>query len=88
MRSLTITTEPETTIWVNDIRYGETGEDGRLTVKVPKTGRLTARARAYGFEEASKILSTAATEVSIVLTKTEDPAILAYQEADKAGNTQ
>ncbi len=83
IRSVVITTEPAATVWVNGIRYGATGDDGRLTVKLAGAARVTARVRAYGFKEATAPITPTAKVLAVTLTKTTDEAELAFQDAER-----
>src|SRR2546426_12838263 len=51
--SLTVQTEPNTTIWIDEIRRGVTDASGRLELKNISPGRHLLRVRATGFKEAS-----------------------------------
>src|SRR5258708_30655320 len=79
-RVITITSEPGAIVWIDDVRYGTTGKDGKLTVKTVARGAHTLRLRADGFKEITRTVTAAQKgEISIPLTKTEDRAELAYQ---------
>jgi hypothetical protein len=87
-RSITIVTEPRSVVWIDDIRYGRTGQDGRLEVKTISPGRHTVRLRADGFKEISRPLTAAQRgEIAIPLVKTTDEAELAFQEAERLALT-
>lgn len=82
---IVVKSEPNATIWINDVRYGETDESGIFRVRRSPAGRKTIRVRAYGFKEGSvPLISTKTTEVQITLTKTDDKAELAYQDAERS----
>lgn len=84
VRTITVVTEPGATVWIDGVRRGETGADGKLFVKPVALGVRKLRVRAYGFREVSMNLAAVRKgEVRIVLEKTRDPAELAFQEADK-----
>lgn len=83
-RIITIKTEPGAIVWLNGVRYGTTDAQGRLEIKSAPAGRQTLRVRADGFKETSKaILPTQSGDIDLPLTKTTDPAELAFQEAEK-----
>ncbi|MBA2379361.1 MAG: tetratricopeptide repeat protein [Blastocatellia bacterium] len=83
-RRLTIISEPDAAVWINDVRFGTTGDDGRLEIRIKQARRLTIRVRADGFKEATQaILATRTGELKIPLTKTTDAAELAFQEAER-----
>lgn len=83
-RSITISTEPSATIWIDGVRYGRTDADGKLTIKTVAAGAHTLRVRADGFKEKTQPLSVAQRgDVKIVLVKTTDEAELAFQEAER-----
>jgi len=81
--TLTITTEPAATVFVDDIRSGRTDASGKLSVKGLSGTRHTVRVRADGFKETSKPIVTSQGEINIPLTKTTDPAELSFQEAER-----
>jgi len=83
-RTMTITSEPGATVWLNGIRYGRTDKAGKLTFKTAMTGARTLRVRANGFKEKSMPLTAASRdEIAMPLVKTEDAAELAFQEAER-----
>jgi len=83
-RSITIQTEPDAIVWLNGVRYGTTDKTGRLEIGSAPGGKQTVRVRANGFSEASKALpATQKGNVEILLIRTTDEAVLAYQEAEK-----
>jgi tetratricopeptide (TPR) repeat protein len=82
-RTITIVSEPNAVVWINDIRYGTTGEDGKLTIKNVPGGTRRIRLRADGFKETTQnLLATQKGEIKIALTKTTDEAELAFQQAE------
>jgi tetratricopeptide (TPR) repeat protein len=82
-RSLTVITEPNSFVWIEGILFGKTGSDGSLKIRTVPAGTHTLRVRADGFKEASKPLTaTQSGEVRVALTKTVDPAELAFQQAE------
>ena len=81
--TLNISSEPGAAVFVDDIRFGRTDTSGKLTIKGLSGTRHTVRVRADGFKETSKAITASQSEVSIPLTKTTDPAELAFQEAER-----
>ena len=80
---LTITSEPGSTVWIDDIRFGKTDASGKITIKNLGGTRHNIRVRADGFKETAKAVSSPQGEVNIALIKTTDPAELAFQEAEQ-----
>lgn len=83
-RSLTITSEPNAIIWIDEIRRGVSDASGTLEVKKISAGRHTLRVRAIGFKEVTVPLVAGKRSVSVKLAKTTDPAELAFQQAEDA----
>lgn len=82
-RAITFISEPNATVWLNDVRYGATDDGGRLTARDVSAGAKRIRVRADGFKEVAQTLTAAQKgDVKIVLTKTTDEAELAFQEAE------
>lgn len=82
-RTVTIVTEPNAVIWMDDIRRGTTDEGGKLIIKPISAGAHRIRVRAHGFKEVSQPLTAAQKgEVKIALVKTTDQAEIAFQEAE------
>ena len=83
-RTITVITEPNAIVWIDDIRRGVTDESGKLTVKPVAAGIRKIRVRAEGFKEAAQNLTAVQKgDVKIALVKTTDEAELAYQQAEK-----
>ncbi len=82
-RVITVTTQPDATVWVDDIKQGKTDSTGNLTIKFVASGTRKLRVRAFGYKEVSQSLLPTQNQVNITLTKTTDPAELAFQEAEK-----
>lgn len=83
-RTIIVVTEPEASVWMNEINYGTTDETGKLSIKSVAAGKHTLRVRADGFKEAAKsVLPTQKGEIKIPLVKTDDEAELAFQEAER-----
>jgi tetratricopeptide (TPR) repeat protein len=84
LRRLTVVTEPNAVVWINDVNYGKTDESGRLTLKTFPAGTHRLRVRAGGFKEMTQnLLPTQTGEVRVELVKTTDAAELAFQEAEQ-----
>src|SRR5689334_3798425 len=80
-RAITVITEPNATVWVDDIRRGVTNENGKLVVKPLTAGARRIRVRASGYKEFSLALLPAQRgDVKVALTKTTDEAELAFQQ--------
>src|SRR6476620_12165843 len=75
---LTITSEPGSTVWIDDIRFGKTDASGKITIKNLGGTRHNIRVRADGFKENAKAVSSPQGEVNIALLTTTDPAELAF----------
>ena len=83
-RLITVVTEPNAIVWLDDIRYGKTDENGKLGIKTVSTGKHSIRVRAEGFRQTTLTLIPAQKgEVKIALTKTTDESEIAFQEAEK-----
>lgn len=81
--SLTITTEPNAIIWIDDIRRGKTDASGKLSLSALRQGRHTIRARANGFKEATAPAPPSGRgNVVVKLIRTSDPVEIAFQEAE------
>lgn len=82
-RSLTVATEPNASVWLDGVLYGKTDSSGRLTIKNVTAGAHAVRVRAAGYKEVSKPLTPAQRgEFVVTLTKTDDAAELAFQQAE------
>jgi tetratricopeptide (TPR) repeat protein len=81
-RSITVVTQPNTTIWLDDVKRGVTDASGKLTIKLVASGIRKLRLRANGFKEITQNLTTSQSEVKVGLIKTTDEAELAFQKAE------
>jgi tetratricopeptide (TPR) repeat protein len=82
-RSITVVTEPNSSVWIDGVRYGVTDSAGKLTISSVSPGVRSIRVRSAGFAEITKsIPGSARGEVAIRLTKTTDEAELAFQAGD------
>lgn len=80
--SVTIATQPNAIVWIDEIRRGTTDASGRLDVKKVSPGRHIVRVRASGFKEASVPLLPGRRSLAIKLLRTTDQAELTFQEAE------
>ena len=82
-RTITIMTEPNAIVWINDVRFGTTGADGKLTLSIASGGSKKIRVRADGFKETTQnLLAAQKGNIKIALIKTTDQAELAFQQAE------
>ena len=87
-RLLTVISEPSAIVWIDDVRYGKTGNDGKFTVKTVAGGSHAIRVRADGFKEITKTITAVQKgDINIPLVKTDDKAELAYQEAERLSSS-
>lgn len=82
--ALTITTEPNAIVWIDEVRRGTTDASGKLTLTKLSPGRHTVRVRANAFKEATAVLLPGRRTLAVKLVGTSDPAILMFQQAEKA----
>ena len=83
LRSLTIVTEPNASVWIDDVNYGKTDTSGKLALKTFPGGTHKIRVRAAGFKETSQnLLPAQKGDLSVALVKTTDEAELAFQQAE------
>jgi len=81
--SITILTEGKARIWVNDVFWGITDDEGKITLRNLPVGIKRLRVRATGFKEINTLIRpTSGKELKISLTKTDDKAELAFQQAE------
>lgn len=81
---LTITSEPNAIVWVDEIRRGTTDASGKLTLTKVSAGRHSVRVRANGFKETTAALLPGRRALAVKLVATTDPAELKFQEAEVA----
>lgn len=82
-RSITVITEPNASVWIDDVLRGKTDASGNLAIKNVAAGIRKLRVRADGFKELSQNLTAAQKgDVKIALVKTTDEAELAFQKAE------
>src|SRR5262245_43510778 len=82
--ALTITTEPNAIVWIDEIRRGTTDASGKLTLTKVSAGRHSVRVRANGFKESTTALLPGRRTLAVKLLPTNDPAELKFQEAEVA----
>jgi tetratricopeptide (TPR) repeat protein len=84
LRSITVVTEPNATVWIDGVRYGVTGADGRLVIASVLPGVRNLRVRLNGFADVTRSIPAATRgDVAVQLTKSTDEAELALQAADR-----
>jgi len=82
-RVLTIVSEPDAYVWIDDVAYGKTGPDGRLTFRTFSVGTHKLRVRALGFKEVTQnLLPSQKGTLKVALAKTTDEAELTFQRAE------
>ena len=81
---LTITTEPNAMVWIDEIRRGTTDDSGKLIINRVSAGRHVVRVRAKGFKETTTPLPPGRRALAIKLSPTTDQAELLFQEAEIA----
>ena len=82
--ALTITSEPNAIVWIDEIRRGTTDASGKLIVNKVSAGRHSVRVRANGFKETVSPLLPGRRTLAVKLVTTTDPAELKFQEAETA----
>lgn len=89
IRSIIVVSEPNASIWIDDILRGKTDETGKLIVKNAPAGQHRLRVRASGFKETSQNLTAAQRgEVKVALVPTSDDAEIAFQQAEAQTDKQ
>jgi len=87
-RTLTVVSEPNAIVWVDEVRRGATDGGGRLARISVSSGAHSFRVRASGFKELTMPVSAAERgEISVRLIRTTDEAELAFQQAETARET-
>lgn len=82
--TVTITTEPNAIIWIDEIRRGQADASGKLEIKKVSAGAHTLRVRATGFKETNARLLPGKRNVLLKLLPTSDRAELFFQQAEAA----
>jgi tetratricopeptide (TPR) repeat protein len=84
-RTLTILTEPDAIVWLDEIRRGTTDAVGKLSLVKVSPGAHSLRVRASGFKEVTLPIQPARRgEIRVRLMRTTDEAELAFQRAETA----
>ena len=87
-RALTIVTEPNAIIWLDEIRRGTTDASGKLSLAQVSSSAHLLRVRAGGFKEVAMPLPPPQRgEIRVRLVRTNDDAELTFQQADAARET-
>src|SRR5438874_3155598 len=85
VRTITIQTEPNAIVWIDEIRRGVTDANGVLSGLQLSSGAHALRVRANGFKESSQpITAKERGEVRVRLIRTTDQAELLFQQAEAA----
>jgi Flp pilus assembly protein TadD len=83
--TLTLTTEANAIVWLDEIRRGVTDAAGKLTLTKISAGRHTLRVRAMGFKElTTPLLPGRGGNIAVKLLRTNDEAELTFQQAETA----
>jgi tetratricopeptide (TPR) repeat protein len=82
--ALTITSEPNAIVWIDEIRRGTTDASGKLALTKVQPGRHSVRVRASGFKEATAPLLPGRRTLDVKLVRTTDEAELLFQQAETA----
>lgn len=82
--SLTITTEPNAIVWIDEIRRGSTDASGKLVLTNVSAKRHAVRIRAVGFKESTTSLLPGRRTLAVKLVPTTDKAELLFQQAEMA----
>ena len=82
--AVTITTEPNAIVWIDEIRRGTTDASGKLALTKIAPGRHTVRIRANGFKETTVALIPGRRTLAVKLVPTTDQAELLFQQAESA----
>ena len=82
--ALTITTEPNAIVWIDEIRRGTTDASGKLAITKVSVGRHSVRVRASGFKETTTPLLAGRRALAVKLVQTTDQAELLFQDAEIA----
>lgn len=87
-RALTIVTEPNAIVWLDEIRRGTTDAGGKVLLTKVSSGAHSLRVRASGFKEVTMPISPAQRgEIRVRLGRTTDEAELTFQQAETARET-
>jgi len=87
-RSVTVITEPNAIVWVDEIRRGTSDTNGTLSSVNLTSGTHTLRVRASGFKESSAPIGAMQRgEIRVRLLRTTDEGELLFQQAEAARET-
>jgi len=87
-RTLTILTEPNAIVWLDEIRRGTTDTLGKLALARVSSGSHLLRVRASGFKEVTMPVQAAQRgEIKVRLARATDEAELTFQRAETARET-
>src|ERR1041385_4721785 len=86
--ALTITTEPNAIVWIDDIRRGTTDASGNLALTKVSPGRHTVRVRADGFKETTTALLPGRRTLAVKLLPTTDQAELLFRSEEHTSELQ
>ena len=87
-RILTVVTEPNAIVWVDEIRRGIADTGGTLAQVKVSAGAHTLRVRAAGFKELTMSLTAGQRgEIKVRLVRTTDEAERTFQQAETARET-
>lgn len=81
---LTITSEPNAIVWIDEIRRGTTDASGNLAIMKLTPARHALRVRAAGFRETTMPLVPGRRSIAVKLVTTTDKAELQFQQAEAA----
>lgn len=88
-RSITVVSEPNASVWIDDILRGKTDNTGKLAIKNIGSGTHRLRVRANGFKEISQNLTAVQRgEIRITLASTSDEAEITFQQAESQTDKQ
>ena len=82
--ALTITTEPNAIVWIDEIRRGTTDDSGKFSIAKISAGRHSVRVRAAGFKETVTPLLPGRRALDVKLVRTTEQAELLFQDAETA----
>ncbi len=87
-RTVTVLTEPNAKVWLDDVLRGTSDDGGKLAIAPVTAGAHKLRVRADGYKEVSQnLLAAQKGELKIALVKTTDQAELSYQEAERLSSS-
>jgi tetratricopeptide (TPR) repeat protein len=81
-RTITITSEPNAVVWIDEIRRGVTNDNGALSSLKISAGAHTLRVRATGFKEITVPISAVQHSLTVRLVRTVDQGELLFQQAE------